>query len=686
LERTHPEFNDALITAVDTSAPVTSASGTSEADSQQQALHDAMLARAVELAAARAERAESKRVFNFKPLWRSTAIAFLAVLSILLFAALARPTFTFWTSRLLLASDAPWPRLASIEVLEFPEGERKVAQGTDVTIRVRASASASRVTPNTCTIDFRTADGDRGRVNMSRDGDPQDGYQYYRYEGQPFQGMLEPIEFDVIGYDHRVSDYRVNVVPSPSITEVAMRWQPPAYMKLPARTQTWRPGTSVPAGSDVVLVTTSTKPLREVVVQQVERNESQTIAFGDKPVTKQFEFPLGVLGETTTLEFALLDTDEVVSEQPYRVTINALEDLEPTVAIGFQGIGTAITPQARIPVTGEVKDDYQIQDAWFQLNVPDRSLELRMPLPRRPNGEVDTALDLRRQRAEVSDEWTLSPGEKVIFRVRASDYYDLDAEPHIGQSDEVTLDVVTPDELLALLEARELGLKRRFEQTLSELEETRDSLLRLQAVLAPPASSEQADGDQETQAEGDAENAGSDQTASGDTGGTRDGQDTASGDSVQQATLLRLRAQRAQQQAVKSQQEVDGVAGAFAEIREELTNNRVDTPQRNERLQDQIVTPLRLIVADQFPRWIDQLALLEQQLEDSTQGPVQAREAVRQNNELILALQEVLQKMIELETYNELVELVRSIIAEQEAIETATEAAQKDEARSLLED
>ena len=47
---------------------------------------------------------------------------------------------------------------------------------------------------------------------------------------------------------------------------------------------------------------------------------------------------------------------------------------------------------------------------------------------------------------------------------------------------------------------------------------------------------------------------------------------------------------------------------------------------------------------------------------------------------------EVLNKMLELETYNELVDLVRSIIREQSEIADETKDQRKQKARSLLED
>lgn len=74
---------------------------------------------------------------------------------------------------------------------------------------------------------------------MSREGDPDKGFQYYRDEGQPFQGMLDGVQFDVVGMDYRVADLRVDVVASPSMVELQLTSQLPTYLGQPARHEVW---------------------------------------------------------------------------------------------------------------------------------------------------------------------------------------------------------------------------------------------------------------------------------------------------------------------------------------------------------------------------------------------------------------------------------------------------------------
>ena len=119
---------------------------------------------------------------------------------------------------------------------------------------------------------------------------------------------------------------------------------------------------------------------------------------------------------------------------------------------------------------------------------------------------------------------------------------------------------------------------------------------------------------------------------------------------------------------------------------EQIINNRVDTEERKIRLQTQIIDPLNQIAIEQFPRWQQTLADLQVQFEANVADQSLTTAAVEEANELLLAMEAVLTKMLELETYNELVDLVRSIIREQSEIADQTKDQRKQKARSLLED
>jgi hypothetical protein len=155
------------------------------------------------------------------------------------------------------------------------------------------------------------------------------------------------------------------------------------------------------------------------------------------------------------------------------------------------------------------------------------------------------------------------------------------------------------------------------------------------------------------------------------------------------AELRQLRVQRATQQSQKSVAEVQGVAAGFLSIREELINNRVDTEDRKNRLKEQIADPLNRTCEDQFPRLDERLEALDKQLAGA--GPKVAAEAVGptadqaidQANVVLAELEAVLSKMQDLETYNELLDIVRDLMKDQQKLIDRTQQERK---RQTLED
>ncbi len=220
--------------------------------------------------------------------------------------------------------------------------------------------------------------------------------------------------------------------------------------------------------------------------------------------------------------------------------------------------------------------------------------------------------------------------------------------------------MVTPDRLLALLEVRELGLRRRFEQIISDFRETRDSISRVQFSNADTSGAE-IDSDDATPAAAETARI-----------------------AARARALRLLRVQRGGQQGKRAAQELLGIAMSFDDVREELVNNRVDSADRQRRLQFDIAEPLKKIGDEMFPEYDAAIRELEQQIDDLEQGPEFVAMAVGRADELLVAMERVLQKMLDLESYNELVDLVRSMIREQDILMEETKKQQKKRALDLL--
>jgi hypothetical protein len=115
-------------------------------------------------------------------------------------------------------------------------------------------------------------------------------------------------------------------------------------------------------------------------------------------------------------------------------------------------------------------------------------------------------------------------------------------------------------------------------------------------------------------------------------------------------------------------------------------NNRVDTEELKERLQSGIADPLRKIAGEMLPELVRRLELLQTSLEQSKLEPELRDKAKAQADAVLLAMQKVLDRMIELEDYNQMVELLRDVIKTQEQLRIQTEQRQKQKIRDLLKE
>jgi hypothetical protein len=225
-----------------------------------------------------------------------------------------------------------------------------------------------------------------------------------------------------------------------------------------------------------------------------------------------------------------------------------------------------------------------------------------------------------------------------------------------------------------MLEAREIGLRRRFEQIVQEMTQARDFLTRVQAP-APSAGAEPGDADRPGAEPGD--------------------KPVDEEKAAERAQSLRaLRVQQALQQTRKSAQELLGVAAGFQDIREELINNRVDAGDRKERLKEKIADPMQAVGETMFPELERREEVLEKLLLDDLaakkydlgSGQQETAAAVAQANDILAELDKILQQMLDLETFNELVDIVRQLIAEQERVSGETQKTHDEIQKSLRRD
>jgi hypothetical protein len=769
LERQFSAFNDSLVTSVtlkkDSTGAATSADN-NEADVVKDVTYSKqMLSETVESALLSLDGVDVNKVFNKRLLLKRVAIALALIASVVLFAVTNKSMADLAMRRLYLLDGEKWERAAHIQIvgvsvirddftgydfqtpeqLKFTQGHVKVARGA--TLRILIQADGDKQIPDRCSFHYETADGISGQRRLIKEGGAPGQDQYFALADNPIDGISESLEFEVIGHDHRIGPFYIDVVESPEISQVTLDYDYPAYTELVAvEDQDWIPGrTSLPLGTSVQLNLLTNKPVQQLhivdpamaqylvtytditdarnskqipvsIVSQsatpddvpqlwdsleldnltnaagtkiqftIENqklsvcDESQNIldtnavihcrtAAGQQIIVQlagdrsAFQFPVEHLNQDLVLNISLLDSDGIISTEPFIVGIAALTDKAPSVEIGLMGIGTAVTPDVIIPVAGTVSDDYGVQSSWFDVQL-DEGDPLKFSITLVEGDQVQSPLDFREQRA-ADGRAELKPGEKINLSVRANDNYDLQGDPNIGSSSQFTLDVVTPTELLAGLERRELSLRQRYELIIAEVQGMRDSL---QLVLESATQVENTStGSASAEPEDDDGN-----------------QLSPEENKLREESLRLLRTQRAIVQSQKSTQESLGIAVSFDDIRLQLMNNRVDTEDHKNRLLQKISDPLRLICEVDFPALDTELIQLEVVIGGRTSQIDQAALALDRADVVLLKMTVVLDNMLELETYNELIDLIRSLIDDQEQISEKTQQERKKQVLDLL--
>ncbi len=710
VERHHPQLGGRLVTAVQLQRD--GRSGDSHAP--------AMLRRVHAEAAEAVGGVDSSRIFRWQPLIQKAWLVLPLAVATILFAALSPSAFGRAAGRLLLLSDAPWPRQASLEMvgvelpvvsvqdsdlpppvlIRFENGSLRLPRGSSGTLRVRARAQDA-VVPEVCTVYFVSDDGTRGQANMRRVGRVIDGYQAFLLEGPPLAGLSESVTLSVRGLDARLDNFRIEAVQPPALTRVQVVTTDPDYLQPPIRQNADMPepvsisrrvdyqsGLRVREGAKTELVARSSVPLGRVDARMLVGNTSvASPAVSLSANATEFTLSIDDLRQPVTIIIVPEDRDGISAQVPYRYFLGVVMDEKPEIEMRLKGIGTAVTRNARIPIFGKATDDYELDFAAVTLSTVDQSdraaattdeagepvesdaaqpsRAIKVPIRPDRDGDFQLTIDLR-EIGELTDSAIAipEPGGAINLLGEVTDHYDLDGRNHRSASQLYRLDILTPENLLALLERRELGLRSRLEQTIEETRSMRDAISALTPDLESlePLDVDIAEGAARTEEAAD--------------GPARERQ------------VLRLRTQQIGLQATKTSEELEGIAISLDDLLEEMANNRVDSVDRSERIGSGVRDPLRGIVAGDLATLREQIAMVERRTGAAAQSPSApelSAQAVQTAEQVLLQLTAVLEKMLDLESYNEILDMVRELIDSQEGLIEETKKEQRRRVLDLFE-
>jgi hypothetical protein len=625
VERSHPGFRDSLSTAIEL------------AGRPADEVNPELLARAAAEAVAHVNEVRPERIFRRRRLSMLAFGAAIAVASVVAMVAARPAVASLWARRLVGLADDPWPRRVRLVVDAFPGGIRKVARGSDVEVVVHAQAD-DRI-PDLVDLRWRVADGKGARPAAgirtawrtermgARGGATASGQAF----GHVLKAVTEDLDLEIRGGDARARGLRVEVLDPPSVAELVITATLPDYLGGGRRTVPAARVVQIPRGAAVEIACTSTKPLMAATIVALDAagpaRPSDTQEGGEEllgALTAAAERTvvgrLAALDVDRSITVRLTDTDGLVNREPVTFTLAALPDEPPQVAVRMRGISTAVTPRGRLPLVGTITDDHGLGGGAVRL-VPAAGTETVLSLARVRTGETNVELPAEAAEVVPLEPLGLAVGGTLQVAVTATDTCTLAGGPNEGRSDSWSLAVVSPEALVAMLEAREIVLRRRYESCVADLTQARDGLA---------ASS-----------------------------GAEAGIDSRS---------------RLGEAAARAAGETGEIAEAFRGIHLEFDNNQLLTPELESRLIEQIAAPLGRLSAQEIPG-----------LATASRSRADAAELLRQTDLVLARMRAVLDKMMELESFNEVVELLRGMIRTQEQIRTETLDQQKRRAREALE-
>ncbi|MEK0425732.1 MAG: hypothetical protein RJB11_1823 [Planctomycetota bacterium] len=689
IERRYPEFQSTLVTTVQAAGP-SARLKSKDLDAIEHPNRPGMIELAARKAVDKIASIDVRSLVQLSTLqWELGLLA--ATLGLFGVGSLLHPDLvSHWSKRLYGLSDAPWPRRTSLGVvgleLDVPpftnsptrdrylvpmENNRLLApKGSSV--RLRTTAKDLLAEPyDKCALHYRDRSGNRGRASMLSysSSNPRE----FILDGPPLEAINDNLWFSIVGGDARLSNLVLETVDAPLALSTNLDVSYPSYLQRSTKT-TWgnerlefRNGMRLPQGTQVGFWIRANKPIRKIDVMQVsgasgEDSTKQYTVELDKPAL-EFAIPSTVLLGNLFVELRLWDDLGLCSTRVQQYVIAATADKVPEIDFVLEGISTAITENAKLPIRRKIKDDYDLDQTWIESRI-DEQETVKTELQVSSQGSGDFDIDLK----ALKDAGAMTPNVGSVFSlmVAASDFFDVPSSPdapsvaHVGRSTPIQLSVVTEDQFLILLDRREAAMRRRLEQIISELGQLRDLLILTNKnnTQTPEPSAE-------------------------DPSGSAESKETPA---QARSRILLLRSQQAGAQVAKSEGELNGVLSEISMLVAELINNRIDSNDRRERLGNKIKAPLESLLESKWKPFALQINQLEGTLAKLTPEELSSQidQGVAKNNEIIASLNAILADMIEIQDLNEIIDRVRGLLDQQSKILDRSKQEQKKSTLDLL--
>ncbi|MDR0390651.1 MAG: hypothetical protein LBH59_02000 [Planctomycetaceae bacterium] len=284
------------------------------------------------------------------------------------------------------------------------------------------------------------------------------------------------------------------------------------------------------------------------------------------------------------------------------------------------------------------------------------------------------------------EELQLQEGDKLSIRIEAMDKFDLDLPQtfQLGLGQVWELEVVTAEKLKLMLETREIVLRQRFEVLIGEVAVTRHLLDADNYPLTPPDSLIK-----EIDAMKIPDNTPEEEKLQKQTELDAKKNVLLNTISKEQAVLGQYNISRALRDTQKEVYELRAIVDSFKTIRREMVNNKIFNSESESRIDGGIISPIVMLVERDFPDLDRLIGVFEKTLtvrdQPLRQDAIDKRKIVLDQIDLITKkMENIRDNMVAMESFNEIIDILRGILKEQKQIQTETEELRNKQIRELL--
>lgn len=275
------------------------------------------------------------------------------------------------------------------------------------------------------------------------------------YKAQAVE-LTSNAEYKIIMDEFESSTFQIDVQLRPRFELLSVMVQPPSYTRLSAESFEY-PFSRIPAykGSFVNMKGIPNKPVQNISIFHLNQQRKLSETEGQRG---EFEYSFTV-EEPDTIRFQLVDSDSLTNRNPFKFTLDIVEDELPTAIIREPETNISVAEPKELNILYQATDD-------FGLNKANLEWEIKRAFVSEP---VRGRISLKKPSIGRSElvEWDLTslelrPRDEVTFWIRVWDNDEINGSKS-GTSQKLTLTMPSMSAYFEEIDSKEKDIQNRLE-------------------------------------------------------------------------------------------------------------------------------------------------------------------------------------------------------------------------------